>query len=148
MTLEEGTHKYKFQFPLPLSLPSSYCHKYGEVKYYLEATITRNRKSNYTSKLPFTVNGILQLNSEMGAGDEGEISSEKLLCCFCCTSGPLGFTLKVPKKGFVPGERIGFQVNLYNHSNRDVTLTSISLVQVCIHFFNKFPIKIKINFIL
>lgn len=78
MTLETGNYKYQFNFLLPDSLPSSYCHKYGEVKYFVEATISRNRKPNYVSKVAFTVNGILDLNKESEAAREGEMSNEKV----------------------------------------------------------------------
>ncbi|XP_021955913.1 arrestin domain-containing protein 17 [Folsomia candida] len=129
MTLETGNYKYQFNFLLPDSLPSSYCHKYGEVKYFVEATISRNRKPNYVSKVAFTVNGILDLNKESEAAREGEMSNEKVVCCFCCASGPLGFHFKLPKKGFVPGERIGFQIHMFNHSSRHITCTAVALIQ-------------------
>jgi hypothetical protein len=127
--LEVGKKVLDFNFTLPSSLPSSISHKYGYVKYQLEATITRNRKSNYTSRLPFTVNGILDLNSEAGVQSEGDMSNEKQVCCFCCASGPLGFDFRISKKGYVPGERIGFQCHLYNHSNRSVPTIVVALVQ-------------------
>jgi len=138
MTLEEGNHEFIFSFTLPPSLPSSLRHKYGQVKYYLEATITKNSLimqsirsiGSITSKLPFTVNGILDLNLEAEAKTEGGISNEKVVCCFCCASGPLGFNFKVPKKGYVPGERVPFHFSMFNHSNRTVVLTSVSVIQV------------------
>lgn len=78
MTLEEGSHQYPFSFLLPVNAPSSFCHKYGHVKYLLEATVTRNRKSNYVSKAPFSVNGVLDLNTEPEAAKEAETSIEKV----------------------------------------------------------------------
>lgn len=131
-SLPTGHHVYPFSFTLPSSLPSSLTHKYGQVKYYLEATISRGQgitKPNYTCRLPFTVNAILDLNNEYGAQHESVASKEKNVCCFCCKSGPVGFDFKVFKSGYVPGEVVKFHADLFNHSTRDVS-TIVDLVQV------------------
>lgn len=130
--LSVGRHTYAFNFVLPTTLPSSLTHKYGQVKYYLEATISRGQgitKPNYTCRLPFTVNAILDLNSEYGAQHETVVSKEKNVCCFCCKSGPVGFEFKVFKCGYVPGEVVKFHADLFNHSTREVN-TVVDLVQV------------------
>lgn len=154
MTLESGSYTYPFNFFLPSSLPSSYTHKYGKVKYTLEATISRvGFHLHPICKTTFSLIGILDLNLELEARRSLEISDEnvednlpitriwcsfltpyfmvvQVLCCLCCTSGPVGFDLKLFKTGYVPGERIGFHVHMYNHSNRPVNWTFISLIQV------------------
>lgn len=131
-SLPIGHHSYPFSFTLPSSLPSSIAHKYGQVKFYLEATISRGQgitKPNYTCRLPFTVNAILDLNNEYGAQHENMVSKEKNVCCCCCKSGPVGFDFKVFKSGYVPGEVVKFHADLFNHSTRDVS-TVVDLVQV------------------
>ncbi|CAL8113960.1 unnamed protein product [Orchesella dallaii] len=130
-TLPTGKHIYPFSFVLPESLPSSLTHKHGQVKYYLEATISRGQgitKPNYTCRLQFSVNAILDLNNEFGAQHEGMVSKEKNVCCFCCKSGPVGFDFKIFKSGFVPGEVVKFHADLFNHSTREVS-TVVDLVQ-------------------
>ncbi|CAG2239996.1 unnamed protein product [Mytilus edulis] len=61
--LPSGQHNFPFQFILPPTLPSSFEHQYGQVRYMLKATIDKPWKFDHTTKLPFTVVSLLDLNA-------------------------------------------------------------------------------------
>jgi hypothetical protein len=125
-----GRNSYPFNFALPsMNLPSSYVGEYGSVTYQIEATIKRSWKFDQVIKEKFTVNAIVDLNTDAGAAEPGEWKSSKNFCCFCCASGPLGFVMKLPRKGYVPGEFISPIVELNNLSSRGINSVSLTLVQ-------------------
>lgn len=61
--LPSGQHNFPFQFMLPPTLPSSFEHQYGQVRYMLKATIDKPWKFDHHTKLPFTVVSLLDLNA-------------------------------------------------------------------------------------
>lgn len=128
--LPQGRTECPFYFKLPNDIPSSFEMKHGYVKYYLEAVISRSLKFDHKVRTLFTVNGLLDLNTEWKASHSGELNKQKYICCFCCTSGPIGFTLKLPRIGYVPGESISFVVELFNMSQRNISTVTLALVQV------------------
>jgi hypothetical protein len=128
--LPEGRTEYPFYFKLPNDIPSSFEMKHGYVKYFLEAVISRSLKFDHKVRTLFTVNGLLDLNAEWKASHIGELNKQKFICCFCCTSGPVGFTIKLPRIGYVPGENINFFVEIFNMSMRNVPAVTLALVQV------------------
>ena len=48
----------------------------------------------------------------------------------CCRAGKVTGTLKLPRGGYVPGERIHAEVDVTNFTTRKIKETSLSLVQV------------------
>jgi len=139
VTIPVGRTVYPFGFTLPFETPSSYVGKAGQV-YYSAEVIVRYGKSNLRQRLPFTVNGILDLNHVSGAMESQDFRKYKSVCCLCCRSGPLGFLLKLPKKGYVPGEPIHFVVEINNQSTRKINGITMSLVQVMPQCRRKLPI--------
>ncbi|CAG7817566.1 unnamed protein product [Allacma fusca] len=128
-TLPGGNHNYTFYFQLPEQIPSSFESRYGTVKYYLAAVMSRSLKSNFTVKTLFTVNGIFDLNEEWGARHAGELSEQKQVCCLCCRSGPISLSLRIPRTGFVPGETVPFSAEIVNSSRRKIHSTTLALIQ-------------------
>jgi hypothetical protein len=127
--ISAGHHSFPFNFTLPIGLPSSYVGRAGQVMYQLKVKIKRQNSRKYKKTIPFTVNGILDLNIEPGANLALEQRKHKNLCCLFCKSGPVGFVLKSPKKGFVPGEILRFQVEMNNQSRRKVRKSTVTLIQ-------------------
>ncbi|CAG7732832.1 unnamed protein product, partial [Allacma fusca] len=124
-----GHHQLPFSFKLPQGLPSSFVGKYGVVHYEIRAEIKRPGKKSVNAKTMFTVNGLVDLNTAPGVSQPMEVRKYKKLCCLFCKSGPIGFVLKLPRRGFVPGEYLHFVAELNNHSTRNVNSVKISLLQ-------------------
>lgn len=61
--MDGGRHQYPFSFVLPTAIPSSFEGAHGHVRYTIRAVFQRPRKFNYESKIPFTVNSPLDLNT-------------------------------------------------------------------------------------
>lgn len=62
ITILPGHHEYPFSFQLPHSIPSSFEHSYGYIRYTVKAVIDRPWKFNHESKAAFTVISHLDLN--------------------------------------------------------------------------------------
>lgn len=132
MILGRGQFAYPFEFLLPNDLPSSFLSRIGTVSYVMEATLRiPDNRSDVVSIVPFTVNGILDLNMEPGAKVPFETRRYKSICCLCCTSGPVGFLFRLPRRAYVPGEVIAFTAELSNQSGQKIHGMKVSLVQVC-----------------
>lgn len=65
--LPAGSYSYPFQFKLPTNLPSSFEGVIGYVRYTMTAVIDKPWKFDHTTKAPFTVLSILDLNLEPNA---------------------------------------------------------------------------------
>lgn len=113
-----------------MGLPSSYVGEHGQVAYYVEATIKRSWKFDHVLKEKFTVNAMVDLNKDPSALEPTERRASKNFCCLCCASGPVGFVIKLPRRGFVPGEHVSPEVEMTNQSGRGISGVSLSLIQV------------------
>ncbi|VDI06184.1 Hypothetical predicted protein [Mytilus galloprovincialis] len=120
--LPSGQHNFPFQFILPPTLPSSFEHQYGQVRYMLKATIDKPWKFDHHTKLPFTVVSLLDLNAIPEAPRPMQNQVAKTLCCLCCESGPITGVLRVDKTGYVPGEAIYLQGEIQNLSDTECSV--------------------------
>lgn len=51
--------------------------------------------------------------------DEAEYTFNKYCCCLCCwITEPAKFSVKVPMKGYAPGQAIEITINVDNKSNQ------------------------------
>ena len=57
-----GTHTFPFEFQLPPTLPASFQHSVGRVTYSVKGVIDLPWAIDVTTKSPFTVSSILDLN--------------------------------------------------------------------------------------
>lgn len=124
-----GPQAFPFKFELPVRLPSSFQGSNGTVQYYLHAKIKRPHLFEYEARTVFQINGQLDLNVYPGAAEPTEIRKERNACCLCCKTGPLGFSFRLTRTGFVCGEMLKFTANLYNMSSTGVPKTCIRLDQ-------------------
>jgi hypothetical protein len=129
-SLQAGTHIFPFSFLLPSNLPSSFESKVGHVRYYLKADIVRDWMWNHKVKQHITVNGILDLNLYPSAKQAGHSRDYKTLCCLCCKSGPISAVITTNRTGYVPGELIGFNAEVDNQANKEMTGSFLNLVEV------------------
>lgn len=78
----------------------------------------------------FTVLGNYDLNKNPSLKQSYGVSSEKTICCGLCKSDPLTVNFSVLKQGYVPGERIAFNVNINNKSNKELSDMLVDLYQI------------------
>ncbi|XP_069173930.1 arrestin domain-containing protein 17-like [Procambarus clarkii] len=57
-------------------------------------------------------------------------SDVKNLCCFCCKTGPITLAVHIPRRGYVPGEKILVSAEADNLSSKNTRRTRLQLVQV------------------
>ncbi|XP_062597207.1 arrestin domain-containing protein 17-like [Saccostrea cucullata] len=112
--LPPGQHAYPFSFQLPPNLPSTFEGEVGYVRYTIKGTIYKPWKFDYTTKRPFTVNALLDLNTQPNSACWTRNQQSKFLCCLCCKSGPITGMLKLDRVGYVPGEAITFNAEIQN----------------------------------
>ncbi|KAK7473577.1 hypothetical protein BaRGS_00035180 [Batillaria attramentaria] len=65
--LPAGRHTFPFCFVLPPNLPSSFEGAHGYVRYSVKGIIDKPWKFDHTTKRPFTIIGILDLNADANA---------------------------------------------------------------------------------
>jgi hypothetical protein len=130
VTIQPGTTYYPFHFTLPTDLPSSFNGSVGKVVYLVTALMKRSWYTcDVKATLQFTVNGVLDLNKNPEAQLPLSAARDKYVCCCCCKSGPIGFKLNLPRRGFVPGEIVPFIAEMTNMSRRKVKGVTASIVQ-------------------
>jgi len=127
-----GDHLFPFSLFLPPNLPSSFEGEHGSVRYYVQAVIVRSWLWNHRTRQIFTVNSILDLNHYSGSTVGGETRNSKNFCCFCCKSGPLSVVLLTERSGYVPGEYIVFSAEVDNQSDKEMTNTTVQLLETVI----------------
>ncbi|KAK7081823.1 hypothetical protein SK128_009895, partial [Halocaridina rubra] len=54
----------------------------------------------------------------------------KNLCCFCCKTGPITLSIHIPRRGYVPGEKIIISAEADNVSTRNTRRTRLRFLQV------------------
>lgn len=140
MILKPGSYRYPFQFQLPPAMPSSFEGHFGRVRYYVKATMDKPWAFDEDITHYYTVVNLLDLNMQPDASKPGEAANSKTLCCLCCESGPITGKHRINKLGYVPGEAIQIEAECVNHSNRDVKMTRMELVQV---IYYKTPSKTR-----
>jgi hypothetical protein len=150
--LSEGTHIFPFEFALPDQLPSSFATPTTSVWYKMEALINKHPKPRREVIL-FSVRGKLDLNSwedETTTSNSSEhlkdirnpiskFTSKTLVGCFppcCCNCHYISIGLRVPKQGFVPGEKILCGLSAFNET-MPLSEVTLSILQVNFYTINK-----------
>ena len=124
---------FKFQLPSNLVLPTSFESSTGFIRYSLTATIKRSWKFNHTAKRAITINEIVDINTPQLSVPLSS-SHEKMLCCFCCASGPISLSVTTDRSGYCPGESIAITTEVDNHSNRRITAVRAALKQIVAYY--------------
>lgn len=118
--LPQGHHEFNFSFQLPSGgISTSFEGKYGSVRYWLKAEIDKPWSFNHNTKRAFTVISPIDINRlEYQAPVEN--NAEKMLCCWCLTSGPVSINARTDRRGYCPGESIAITADFENYSSRPV----------------------------
>ncbi|KAK2174398.1 hypothetical protein NP493_802g03054 [Ridgeia piscesae] len=119
-TLVEGRHEFSFGFDLPVEgIATSFEGKHGSIRYWLKAEMDKPWSFNHKTKKAFTVISPIDINKPEYLVSV-ENNTEKLLCCWLCTSGPISINARTDRRGYCPGESIAISADFENHSSRTV----------------------------
>jgi len=110
--LEEGEYSFPFEILLPGSLPTSFEHEYGHIRYSIRATVDIPWAIDKHTLIAFTVISPNNLNS-LGPTIRQPfgVSGSKIFCCLCCSSQPVTAKFEV-FKGFFLFRKIDLNVYL------------------------------------
>lgn len=128
--LRAGRHTFPFSYTLPVGLPATFEGDHGYIRYHCKAAIDRPWKFDTTCKVAFTVFPQVDLNVQPSVMTPVTEGAEKMLCCWCCQSGPVSASMSVCRTGYVPGEFIYVNADVENLANRAMNETRVSLNQV------------------
>lgn len=122
---------FPFEFRLPLNLPSTFTGVSGRINYEMKARLKpTGNKTALECYLPFSVNGILDLNCEPGVAKSVCYEKHNNFSLPFCKSGPVIYKITLPRTGFVPGEFIELDADFLNNSPRKITGVKLTLVQM------------------
>uniref|UniRef100_A0A8C4QEJ1 Arrestin domain containing 3 n=1 Tax=Eptatretus burgeri TaxID=7764 RepID=A0A8C4QEJ1_EPTBU len=118
--LQPGRHEFAFNFQLPQGpLATSFEGKYGFIRYWVKVELGRPWALVQKVKAEFTVIDQVDIGTpELMAPAGG--TTEKTLCCWFCTSGPISLSAKIQRKGYCPGESIPIHAEIENCSSRPI----------------------------
>ncbi|XP_025077865.1 uncharacterized protein LOC112554340 [Pomacea canaliculata] len=125
--LAAGRTTYPFCFVLPPNLPSSFEGAHGYVRYSVKGIIDKPWRFDHTTKRPFTIISVFDLNADANAVMPVESVNQKTLCCLCCASGPITASFHLERRGYVPGEAIKLYADIRNNSNRKMDKSYVDL---------------------
>ncbi|XP_055375402.1 arrestin domain-containing protein 17-like [Condylostylus longicornis] len=115
VTINTGTHVYKFTCSLPSELPSSVEGVYGRIRYSAKVVFNRPLKFNKIFTTGITVIKVTDLNNENPQIKlPSTLETQEKFWCFCCTSQPFIIEATIPKSGYVCGECIPIKFNINN----------------------------------
>lgn len=125
-----GQYTFNFNFKLPLKIPSSFSHTYGNIKYSINVEIERSLRFNKSFEFPFNVVTHLDLNQER---DElKKPLMEAIKKSFFLSSSELQLTAEINCQCYVPGETLHTTVNLVNQTSVEVEEIVVELRRKCI----------------
>ncbi|CAL4131692.1 unnamed protein product, partial [Meganyctiphanes norvegica] len=133
-----GDHIFNFSFVLPEHIPSSFESFVGQVRHQCKATLIIPIWPNKTCNKPYSINTLYDLNMDYIAKGPVSADASKTICCLCCTSGPISLALQINRSGFVPGEKLYFNAECSNQSNRCITSSKVEILQVATFTGRKF----------
>lgn len=126
--LEIGEYSFPFEFILPADLPSSFEHKTGKIRYTLKGTIDIPWSFNKHTIKMFTVLSETDLN-RFQLNLHSPLVVKDFKSVLFSFGGPIEAIFTINKGGFVLGEKIVCSASINNKSSRNVTKTSLKLIQ-------------------
>ncbi|KAK8401096.1 hypothetical protein O3P69_002692 [Scylla paramamosain] len=91
-------------------------------------------KTDKSCTRPYSVNTLLDLNTNPQATAPINYTDEKYLCCFCCRSGPMSLVLRIDRSGFVPGENMCINAECTNMTGTEVNHTKAKITQIITYY--------------
>ncbi|XP_052785721.1 arrestin domain-containing protein 3-like [Mya arenaria] len=129
--VDSGTHVYSFQFQLPEDVPSSFEGVHGYVRYWVKAKLYGVwGLLDQSGRVEFNVEKPLDLNTIPGAMDPAEDEDSCVICGCCMNQGSVTASLRINKRGFVPGESIVCDASVLNGSETSIRATKIKFYKI------------------
>ncbi|KAK8401098.1 hypothetical protein O3P69_002692 [Scylla paramamosain] len=132
--LPPGQHVFRFAFLLPTGIPSSFESHVGKIRHQCKAKMDIPWKTDKSCTRPYSVNTLLDLNTNPQATAPINYTDEKYLCCFCCRSGPMSLVLRIDRSGFVPGENMCINAECTNMTGTEVNHTKAKITQIITYY--------------
>ncbi|KAK7477661.1 hypothetical protein BaRGS_00031045 [Batillaria attramentaria] len=127
VVLKKGSHSFSFEFTVPETAPSSFSGSHGYVRYVLKATVERPWKVEVNTRI-LTVLSELDLNLKPAAKESVELSDSMKITTFPLFSdGECRATMRLSRKGFLPGETIPVELAIHNDSHHELHKASLQL---------------------
>ena len=120
-----GEYQYPFSFILPLDIPATFNGVYGNIKYGIAAHIDTPGlfSDEHTSFLFPVVRDVKVQDTKLLRSVRME--TQKTLCCWCCTSGPIVLTVALPRQAYCIGETLPVSVTVENGSGRELSAFAV-----------------------
>ena len=115
-----GSHNFPFCFELKGNLPPTFDGIYGQIRYTIEAKITRSHQNKPERKISFEINvsHLLKIDTP-SLLTSVQIQKQKTVGC---TSAPVTLIVQLPRKGYCVGENIPLTATIQNGSGRRVMI--------------------------
>ena len=123
---------YQFPFSLQLvgnNLPASYEGTVGQIRYTIEARVIQGnpKKRDIVSETTINVVNVVEINHP-DLLQPRSMELQKMLCCWCCISGPIVITTNIPRTGYcIQGDCIPMDISVENGSSRDIRQVVVSI---------------------
>jgi hypothetical protein len=127
--IDIGEHNYPFEFDLPVNLPTSFKHDFGNISYMLTATIDVPWSFNKHSVKHFTVLSQCDLNGHPELSRPVKANDSKKMSLFGGKNASMTIELNLNKSGFVCSERLPFTAMIDNKSDQEIGSRIALLVQ-------------------
>lgn len=128
--IQEGIHRFDFDFELPNTLPQSFESMKGHIRYRIKAVLDVSRDSKFDDSLHVTVKRIDDLNlcpSSIVLPYTNQIQHE------FGYKGRLNIIVSLPHLGFTPGQTLTMSIHFKNDSSVKVVKTKITFEQIVRH---------------
>lgn len=128
--IQEGIHRFDFEFELPDDLPQSFESMKGHIRYRIKAVLDVTRDSKFDDSIHVTLKRIDDLN----------LCPSSIICPYVNQiqhefgyKGRLTIVVSLPHLGFTPGQMLTMTIHFKNDSSVKVVKTKITFEQIVRH---------------
>lgn len=111
---------------IPPGAPYSVEGRHGYIRYKVHVNLDTPRAPDLQTEKAFTVYRNEDLTAFPNLNIPVVLEEVKLFCSFPCDPNSFVMTMKVPKQGFVVGEKLLVKISLVNESSIDIYYTTLS----------------------
>ncbi|XP_048731135.2 arrestin domain-containing protein 1-like isoform X1 [Ostrea edulis] len=133
-TVDAGNHTYPFEVDFPENMPSSFSEHNGMGHVIYHCHVQIGRRYAYGPDISktkwFDVYNPLNLQTVPDALVPLEVRRECMARSCCCHRGSVEIQLKLQKSGFIPGERIGYDIYVKNNTSSELKDMSTTIQRV------------------
>ncbi|KAL4216562.1 hypothetical protein ACF0H5_024285 [Mactra antiquata] len=129
--LESGKHVFNYKFDLPLDIPSTFEGSHGYVRYWVKGKVHGlTGLLDQSGKVEFIVERTLDLNTVPRALESAEDEDACVICGGCWSQGTITASFRINRRGFVSGESIVCDAEIYNGSVSSIKSTEITFYKL------------------